>query len=164
MSLPWPVYAALQFAAVANQYQNWQNECGSFVAHAFGFGGSGYATAAAQGQAVGVNGNHSSAPIGSLHFWTEQGSWSAGAGHIAIDAGNGNIWSNDLQVNGEIHLSPFTGPVNQWGLVYMGWHAPNAAGFAQSWGTNPYFTPPAPKPTPPPVPPSRTPLDEDVRK
>lgn len=153
MTLPWTTAQAFDFATIANQYQSWLNDCGMFVAMAHGYGGSGWDTAADQGAAAGVNSNSSQAPIGSIHFWAEEGSWTAGDGHVAIDAGNGQIYSNDLQVQGEIHLSPFTAPVTQWGLVYMGWAAPNAHTFANSWGTNPYWSPPAtPTPTPTPAP------------
>lgn len=168
MSL-WTPTQVLQFAAVAStsSFENWHGRCGEFCAMAHSFGGSGYASAAAQGRTLSLNRNQSAAKPGDVHFWTEQGSWDAGFGHIAIQSSTpGHIWSNDLVRDGHIDYTSITGPVNIWGQTYMGFaDGTNPATWAQSWGTNPYWSPgPAPKPTPPPVPPSRTPLDEDVRK
>lgn len=159
MSLPWTADQAFAFAKVANNFQNWHDDCGMFVAMAHGYGGSGWNTALEQGQAAVLH--QGPAPLGACHYWD------GGAGHTAIEAGNGKIWTNDLGVDGKITLEPFADVARKWGKNWIGWAHPDSNTFRQSWGTNPYFTPPAPtppKPTPPPVPPSRTPLDEDVRK
>lgn len=151
MALPWTVSQAAAFAAACNPFQSWANDCGMFVAMAHGYDYSGWDTAADQGASLTLNGNQGTAPVGSIHFWAESSSWVAGAGHVAIDAGNNQIWSNDLQTVGQVHLSPRSAPITQWGLGYMGWAVPVASTFKQSGGTNPYWTPPTvtpPAPTP----------------
>lgn len=156
MNKPWTADAAFAFARVANGFQNWLDDCGMFVAMAHGYGGSGWNTAADQGNAATLHGG--AAPLGACHYW------GGGAGHTAIEAGNGNIWSNDLAVSGEIHLSPFSDVANKWGKPYMGWAYADANTFRQSWGANPYWQPTnLPAPPPPVVKADRRKLDEEVR-
>lgn len=142
MPLPWNGAGAVAFAklAASSNFQDWTNRCGEFCAMAHGYGGSGWNSAADQGAAQSLNKNQSAASQGDVHFWVQQGNWGAGNGHIALQSETaGQIYSNDLDVEGKITKTSITGPVNKWGQVYMGWaHAADA--FSQSWGTNPYYT------------------------
>lgn len=143
---PWSADNALAFAKLAsdNNYQSWHNCCGMFCAIAHGYGGSGWNTAALQGQAANLNSDHTKAEPGALHFW------GGGDGHVALQAGTpGYIWSNDLKRDGHIDWVPFSEVASKWGKPYMGWAHADANTFRQSWGTNPYWTPPATAPKPP---------------
>jgi hypothetical protein len=154
MSLPWITAQALEFAQREhnNADQSWYDRCGEFNAMCRGYGGSGWNTAADQGYAVVTNNDHTKAPVGAVHFW------GGGAGHVALDAGNGYIWSNDILRSGQIDKVPFSAIANNWGKPYIGWADGNAQHtWNQSWGTNPYWTPPV---TPPPV--TKTTLLEDL--
>lgn len=151
MTLPWSTAQALEFAArqSATPSQSWLDDCGMFNAMARGYGGSGWNTAADQGRALALHTDHTTAPVGAVHFW------SGGAGHVALDAGGGQIWSNDILNAGQINKVPFDDIANLWGKPYMGWaDGSSPVTWSASWGTNPYWngSMPTPAPTPNPVP------------
>lgn len=57
-------------------------------------------------------------PAGVPVFWS---GGSAGAGHVAISDGKGNVWSTDIERSGKWDLVPVADIHARWGLKYLGW-------------------------------------------
>ena len=123
---PRSVAQALAFAkqAAANGDSSWYRRCLAFVASAYGLAGSGsnraidaYNLAANQKRIV----NSGTPNVGSVVYWnTGQGK----AGHAALYAGNGMIYSNDIGGAGRISLVPIGDISKKWGSQYLGWSDP----------------------------------------
>lgn len=122
---PRSVDQALAFArqAVANGDSNWYRQCLAFVARAYGLA-SGSPTAIAAYQLANSRGQitrDSNPNIGSVVYWdTGKGK----AGHAALYAGNGMIYSNDIGGAGKISLVPLNTISQKWGAQYLGWSDP----------------------------------------
>lgn len=58
------------------------------------------------------------APKGAPVFWS---GGTHGYGHVAVSAGDGRIWSTDIERLGYFDLVPASAPATQWGLVPLGW-------------------------------------------
>lgn len=116
---------ALEYAkqAAASGDSQWYRRCLAFVAQAYGLAGSGtnYAIDAyyqAPNRQTGYN-----APAGALMFWKTGGR----AGHVAIYAGNGMVYSTDISGKGKIGYVPVSDIANKWGAQYVGWTMPQFA-------------------------------------
>lgn len=136
---PDQAHAFAQFE-IASPSKDWTRWCDEFCAMAYGFGGSGYNTALDHWNQVGGGSTAFPPPNGALHFW------GGGAGHVAIDAGNNQIYSTDILGAGKVYKVPIGDIASIWGKPYLGWLAPTPHTFAASWGTNPYWSPPVPTP------------------
>jgi hypothetical protein len=121
---------AEQALAFANVTKTWAvGMCDNFVANAFGYGNSGYATAAQHWQAsTQKHPGDRAAPAGSLLFW------GGGAGHVAISDGGGGIWSTDINGEGTVGHVPSTYIDTKWSKPYLGWAAPEFGGVIGSTG------------------------------
>jgi hypothetical protein len=120
-----------QAIAFAKGTQSWTvGMCDQFVARAWGYSSSGYPRAIDHWFAVPANLKHpgdANAPPGSLMFW--QGG-SAGAGHVALSLGGGNIISTDQPVSGLVSSVPASNITNGWHEQYLGWTEPYFQGQA----------------------------------
>lgn len=47
--------------------------------------------------------------------------WGGGAGHVALSAGGGQVWSTDILRKGQIDLVPLSEITSKWGKPYEGW-------------------------------------------
>jgi cell wall-associated NlpC family hydrolase len=103
--------------------QSWDHLCLSFVAHAYGWSGSGvhyaidhYKTAPKEMRHDGDR----NPPPGALMYWDT----GQRAGHVALYLGNGMIASNDIRQAGKISIVPVEEISKKWGAKYVGWQPP----------------------------------------
>lgn len=112
--------------AAANGDTQWYRRCLAFVAQAYGLPASGtnYAIDAYTRlpNAAKHPGDMNPA-VGSLVFWNT----GSRAGHVALYAGNGMIYSNDISGKGKIGYVPMSDISNKWGAKYVGWANPSFA-------------------------------------
>ena len=121
--------AFLQRQDATNSGQ-WYRSCLALVANAYGWGYSGVATAGQHAlllkRAGKLNTSRTNIPRGAVVWWTN-----SGAGHVAVYAGNGQIYSNDAVTPGQVSKVAWDLPEKQWGQHFEGWSAPyfpNAGG------------------------------------
>lgn len=110
------VYAAAQHA---NPSKSWHDLCLAFSNYAENaphLGGTAYGAWVRAGRKH--QHGYYNPPLGVPVFWK---GGSAGAGHVAIADGNGNVWSTDIRRDGKVDLVPIGEIHAQWGLVYLGW-------------------------------------------
>ena len=92
--------AFLQRQDATNSGQ-WYRSCLALVANAYGWGYSGVATAGQHAlllkRAGKLNTSRTNIPRGAVLWWTN-----SGAGHVAVYAGNGQIYSNDAVTPGQV--------------------------------------------------------------
>lgn len=108
---------------VDNPLKSWDNLCLSFVAHAYGWSGSGKPMASTQWSDTPSSMRHEgdrNPPPGALVFWKT----SHEAGHVALYLGNGMIASNDIHAQGKISIVPMDEIDQKWGAKYLGWTPP----------------------------------------
>jgi hypothetical protein len=120
---PRSVTQALEYAkqAAANGDSNWYRMCLAFVANAYGLKASGIPTAIAAWEGATNRHRDMNPATGSLVFWdTGRGR----AGHVALYAGNGMIYSNDITGAGRIGYVPIGDISKKWGSTYLGWTDP----------------------------------------
>lgn len=109
-----------QALAKAASTKEWTvGHCDQFVAEMWGHSQSGYATAVEnwnaspdkhQGAA-----SLGTAPAGALVYW------GGGAGHVALSAGDGTVWSTDIGGPGTVTRVPWDEISSKWGKPYLGW-------------------------------------------
>ncbi len=114
----------------ATNSSQWYRSCLALVANAYGWGYSGVDTAGAHAALIERAGKmHSSRtgiPRGAVLWWTN-----GRAGHVAVYAGDGLIYSNDAVTPGQVNKVRWDLPEKKWGQHFAGWSAPyfpNAAG------------------------------------
>jgi len=117
---------ALEYAkqAAASGNSSWYRRCLAFVASAYGLAGSGsnramdaYNLAASQ-KRISTSG---SPTVGSVVYWN---TGAGKAGHAALYAGNGMVYSTDIGGRGKISLVPLGDISKKWGSQYLGWSEP----------------------------------------
>ena len=108
----------------------WYRSCLALVANAYGWGYSGVNTAGQHAlllkRAGQLNTSRTNIPRGAVVWWTN-----SGAGHVAVYAGDGIIYSNDAVTAGQVSKVRWGLPEKQWGQHFEGWSAPffpNAGG------------------------------------
>ena len=108
----------------------WYRSCLALVANAYGWGYSGVNTAGQHAlllkRAGKLNTSRTNIPRGAVVWWTN-----SGAGHVAVYAGDGQIYSNDAVTPGQVSKVAWDLPEKQWGQHFEGWSAPyfpNAGG------------------------------------
>ena len=120
---PRSVQQALAFAqqAVANGDSGWYRRCLAFVAQAYGLAsGSPTATAAYNlARSQGRINTDMNPNVGSVVYWN-----TGPAGHAALYAGNGMVYSTDISGKGRIGLVPIGTIGSKWGAPYLGWSDP----------------------------------------
>ena len=133
----WTPQQAVRYALdqVKHPDENYYEKCDHFAAACYGYGGSGYTSAASHWASIPSSMRHpgnTNPPAGALVFWT---GGSHGYGHVAISLGNGKIASTDIRRHGQVDVVPLSEIHQRWGLSYAGWAPPylNA-----SWGVNPH--------------------------
>ena len=114
--------AFLQRQDATNSGQ-WYRSCLALVANAYGWGYSGVATAGQHAlllkRAGKLNTSRTNIPRGAVVWWTN-----SGAGHVAVYAGDGQIYSNDAVTPGQVSKVAWDLPEKQWGQHFEGWSAP----------------------------------------
>jgi len=122
---PRTVKQALAWAEgqTTNPSQNWYYACLAFVARSYGLT-SNVDWAIHEWDGIRTQYRHpgdKSIPAGALVFWD----LGAGhPGHIALSAGNGMVYSNDIRRKGKIDLVPADEITKKWGAKYVGWTPP----------------------------------------
>ena len=94
------------------------NLCQRFVRMAFGSAG-GAPTAVAAWQAAQYKHKGGTPPPGAAVYW------GGGAGHVAISAGNGMVYSTDVKEPGKVDLVPISFITQRWGKPLLGWSDDN---------------------------------------
>lgn len=97
----------------------WYRRCQEFVRTALGLGpGAGSASEAyAQNKARGTIHLDRNPPPNVPVFWDTGNP----DGHVALSAGGGQVWSNDIERHGQIDEVPLTEIEQKWGARYLGW-------------------------------------------
>lgn len=109
-----------QALAKAASIKTWPvGRCDQFVAEMWGHSQSGYATAvdnwnASPDKHQGAA-SDGTAPAGALVYW------GGGAGHVALSAGDGTVWSTDIGGPGTVTRVPWNEISEKWGKPYLGW-------------------------------------------
>lgn len=120
---PRSVEQALAFAkqAAASGDSGWYRRCLAFVAQSYGLAsGSPTATAAYQlSKSQGRINTNMSPNTGAVVYWN-----TGAAGHAALYAGNGMVYSTDIGGKGRISLVPIGDISKKWGAPYLGWSDP----------------------------------------
>lgn len=125
-SNPKSVSAAIAYAAGQEKARNpiWYRRCLAFVGRCYGLPATGTSYAIDIWSRMPVAMRHtgsSNIPAGALLLYRT----GSRAGHIALYAGNGNVYSNDIKGNGKIGLVKFGDLVGGiWNLDYVGWTPP----------------------------------------
>jgi hypothetical protein len=125
-SNPKSVAGALAYASGQAKSHNpiWYRRCLAFVARAYGLPGSGTSYAIDIWSQMPVSMRHTGSaniPTGALLLYRT----GSRAGHIALYAGSGMVYSNDIKGNGKIALVKFSDLVGGiWNLNYVGWTPP----------------------------------------
>jgi len=108
----------------ATSTKSWQiGRCDQFVAEMWGEPGSGYNTAvdnwnASPNKVEGIQGLATLAPAGALYYW------GGGAGHVALSAGDGTVFSTDIGGNGTVTRVPLSEFSSKWHKPFLGWAPP----------------------------------------
>ncbi len=128
---PRDAQAAIEWARdqAADGSDDWYRACLSFVAQAYGWGGSGvtYAVDHYHEMPSNMRNNLSrTVPPGALMYWDTGGR----AGHVAIYLGDGQVASNDILRPGYIDIVDATEIESRWGATYLGWAPPY---FPRGW-------------------------------
>jgi hypothetical protein len=95
--------------------------CDNFCANMYGFTASGYVDAVAHWRSLAGPQRHAgdtAVPAGMLAFWD------GGHGHVAVSAGNGDVWSTDIAGAGTVARVPLSRIAADWGKPYLGWGLP----------------------------------------
>ena len=100
--------------------------CDHFVAEAYGWGGSGDASATATWKNAPVKHlNDVHPPAGALVCWTYNGNKGPNWGHIALASGNDMVISTDVGGKGWVSEVPLSWFATHWGsMTYLGWIDP----------------------------------------
>jgi hypothetical protein len=124
---PRSVSAALAWAQqqVDQGTSGWYNRCLAFCARAYGLAGSGtpYAIDIWTGMPADMRHTDKNYPVGALLLYRT----GKRAGHIAIYAGGGKAYSNDVKRRGKIDLvtvAELNEDPGGWNLDYVGWTPP----------------------------------------
>jgi hypothetical protein len=109
---------AIEFAKgqVTNPSQDWFRQCLVFVRRCFNVGP--LFTSAEKGY-FGTDLRHGTAgtpPLGVPVWWTN-----GGDGHVALSAGDGTCFSNDIKRHGKIDRVAISFITRTWGAKYRGW-------------------------------------------
>lgn len=109
--------AAVAWAAAQHYHptrSSWHNDCLLFVRSAFAVG-SLYSSA--ERGFYGTRYRHTTTPPAGVPVW-----WTNGAyGHVAMSAGGGYVWSNDILRDGKIDKVKISYITARWGQHYRGW-------------------------------------------
>lgn len=95
----------------------WRGYCLKFSRMAAGAPGGTYDAVTAWKQAK-YRHSKGTPPRGSFVFWSGGGK---GHGHIAVSAGDGDVYSTDLQTSDYVGRVPISLVRDRWGLKYLGW-------------------------------------------
>lgn len=158
---PWDVDTAIGWLTeqVTGRTTGWHNVCLGITAKAYGYaasgtvpaerGRSGWAIEAWDQAPVASKhpGVFDNAPRGAIFHWRKR--WGKGPGHTATCDGAGRIFTNDLRIDGRITLEPIDDVRLKWGMVMVGWRAPQ---FIHGTGRNPDHPTPLPPPRVPVMP------------
>lgn len=101
-----------------NPSRNWFGLCQMFTRMAFGAPGGAKTAALAWANNGGQHPGDLNPPPAVPVYWT---GGSSGAGHAAVSAGGGNIWSTDIKRHGKVDLVSIAYLNSHWGLPYAGW-------------------------------------------
>lgn len=98
--------------------QNWYQLCLKFVRSALGIRGGVADAREAYQLGGGASGSNTSdvPPAGVPVYWD-----TGRHGHIALSAGGGYVWSNDIRRKGSIDLVPISEITNTWHAPYLGY-------------------------------------------
>lgn len=98
--------------------QSWYQLCLKFVRSALGLRGGVADARAAYRLGGGPDGSNTTdvPPAGVPVYWD-----TGKHGHIALSAGGGYVWSNDIRRKGEIDLVPIKEITDSWNAPYLGW-------------------------------------------
>lgn len=108
----------------ANGTSKWRvGYCDNFVANMWGQSMSGYATAvdnwnATPVKVTGSDATKDPAPAGALYYW------GGGAGHVALSAGDGTVYSTDIGGAGTVTRVPLSEINTKWNKPFLGWAPP----------------------------------------
>lgn len=94
----------------------WHGLCDHFVAQCYGWGHSGFGSAAQQWAAMTQKNKDKNPPLGALVFWR-----SIPYGHVALSCGDGTVISTDILVSGGVSRVPLDMVSQKWGISYLGW-------------------------------------------
>lgn len=120
-------------AQAATGTNGWADLCDHLAANAVGFEHSGYDTAWDHWQSIDPNyrrGPSSTPNMGDYVFWE------GGQGHIAMYAGFGTIYSQDILRHGRVDLVRIGLITQKWGLAYAG--STHGAPDPNGSGSSPY--------------------------
>lgn len=122
-------------AQVDHPSQDWYEKCQSFVRQALGFSQGTAPTAQAawnDTESTGgtVHKGDYNPPAGVPVYWS---GGSSGNGHVALSAGQGYVYSTDINGRGTVALVPIMSIQQKWGLNYLGW-AETEAGSGKLYG------------------------------
>lgn len=103
--------------------QNWHDRCLVFVRTMFGIAADGreptaYSSWIEAGGSKGVNTHTKLAAPANVPVYYKG---SNPAGHIALSAGHGMVWSSDIIRDGKIDLTSSQHIEAKWGMKYLGW-------------------------------------------
>lgn len=142
--MPRNVAEALAWAKkqATNPTENWHRQCLGFVRQAYGFGTTGTDDAGqAWDKSKKRHKGDKNPPAGALVYWETK----SVADHVALSAGGGKVYSNDICEAGKICLASIEEITRKWGCEYQGW----AADYCGKWDLPlTGSSPPAPAPKP----------------
>ncbi len=104
--------------------------CQKWVRQNFGSPG-GAPTAVAAWQNARFKHTSENPPPGAAVYWGE------GAGHVAISAGNGMVYTTDYPQRGSVGLAPIAAITSNWGKPYLGWSEDNNGIRVTRWDAQP---------------------------
>ncbi len=99
----------------ADPSQDWYRKCLRFVRTMVGIDAR-YPEADDAWFGADVRHTSGTPPMGAAVFWL-----GGQYGHVALSAGNGRVWTNDIDGRGVISLESITTITNKWKYHYVGW-------------------------------------------
>ena len=120
--------AALTYAQTQTQTpsQNWLDKCLQFVNNAWGNSVSWLGAPTAMQSWMEAPNKHTDTsipPAGAAVYWGT----SNPAGHVALSAGNGYVYTTDFCSAGKVCKVPISQVTQGWGATYLGWSSPTDA-------------------------------------
>ncbi|MBA8792871.1 hypothetical protein FHX74_000465 [Friedmanniella endophytica] len=119
---------AFEQAQIDSGTHQWHRACLALVARAYGWHGSGEATARQAAQTIidagQMHTDTTDIPRGAILWWDGSAVGNS-AGHVAIYAGGGLIYSSDAPANdGSVGRVPWDYPMSRWHQRLLGWSPP----------------------------------------
>ena len=132
----WTPRQAVAWAAAEHRTGSpeWVNKCERFAAgRAWGYFGSGWASAIAHWHGLPAGMRHTGAPAtaprGSVGYFAV-----GRYGHAVLMDGDGWCWSTDIRRRGRVDRVPVAEITKRWGARWLGWTQPEVS---RAYGTNP---------------------------